>query len=437
MIFDLDDVAAAVGGRVIGDSVRVEGAGIDSRRMTTGALFVALVSDRDGHDFVSDASAAGAGAAMVQRPLDVPLAQVVVADTAVALEALGRAARRRLEGSVIGITGSVGKTTTKDLLASICGLAGSVGASERSLNNELGVPLTLIGAPDGADRVVVEMGARGPGHIAHLCDVAAPTVGVVTVVAAAHTEMFGGLDEIALAKGELIEALPGDGLAVLNADDALVSAMAGRSAAPVLGFGRAGEVRAERIEVGPDLRARFTLCSPWGDTDVSLGVSGRHNVTNALAAAAAALGTGVDLGSVSEGLATAALSPWRMELRVATAGGAVINDAYNANPTSLRAALDALAHLDAERRVAVLGRMAELGPTEADDHRAIADHARSRGIEVVGVGTDLYGLPWFADVDDAAAHLDQPGEGTAVLIKGSRVAGLERLAALWCRADQV
>lgn len=409
-----------------------DGGGIDSRNLRPGSLFVALVSERDGHDFVGAASAAGAAAALVERLVDVAIPQIVVSDTQVALVALGRGARSRLEGAdVIGVTGSVGKTTTKDLLASILALAGPSAASERSLNNELGVPLTLLGAPSDATRVVVEMGARGAGHIAHLCSVASPTVGVVTAVVEAHTEVFGSVDDIAVAKGELIESLPRGGLAVLNADDVRVAAMASRSAAPVLSFGDAGEVRAFEVMLDDDLRPHFRLTTPWGHHDVALTISGRHNVGNALAAAAAALGIGVPLDTVVEGLQSATGSPWRMAVDRTPSGAVVINDSYNANPTSMRAALDALAAVDARRRIAVLGVMAELGDSAAADHAEIADYAASLGIEVVAVGTDLYGPNPSADVDAAARRIGTPDAHTAVLVKGSRVAGLETLPSVW------
>lgn len=411
-------------------SVVVDGVGNDTRALRPGSLFVALVAERDGHEFVPAAAAAGAAAALVARRLDVDLPQLIVDDPASSLLGLGTWARGMLTVPVIGITGSVGKTTTKDLLASVFARLGPTAASERSFNNEVGVPLTLFNADRDAVVVIVEMGARGVGHIELLCEVAAPTAAVVTAVTAAHMETFGSLEAIAAAKGELVEALPSNGLAVLNADDPLVAEMASRSAASVLTFGDAGDVRASQVELADDLRARFVLHSPWGSEPVRLGVRGAHNVSNALAAAAAAMGSGETLGmgldEVVSGLADEALSPWRMELMTSPEGARILNDSYNANPASMRAALRALASLPARRRVAVLGPMAELGEGGPAEHLAVAEVAAELGIEVVAVGTDDYGI---APVGDVVAALGPLDGDVAVLVKASRAGGLEAVAA--------
>jgi UDP-N-acetylmuramoyl-tripeptide--D-alanyl-D-alanine ligase len=432
-----DEIAAATGGRRVGPAVAVDGAAIDSRSIRPGQLFVPVVAERDGHEFVDAALAAGAPAYLWSRA---PLlgtrrgaTAVVVADTSAALLDLGRAARARVgDVVVVGITGSVGKTTVKDLTAAALGAARRVAASDRSFNNELGVPLTLLNAPDDVEAVVVEMGARGRSHIGLLCGVARPTIGVVTAVAKAHTEMFGTVEEVAASKGELVEALPAGGTAVLNADDPLVDAMAARTPAKVVRFGRAAgvDVRAVDIVVDDELRPRFVVESPWGRAEVRLGVRGEHQVANALAAAAAALAAGVPLEAVAPALAVEPTSPWRMALATAPSGARVLNDAYNANPASTSAALRALARLPARRRVAVLGVMAELGPSSEDDHRAVAELAERLGIEVVAVGTPWYGVdPVPTGDDDAAlAAIGTLGPDVAVLVKGSRVAGLERLA---------
>ncbi len=440
MRFGVEELAAAVQGRVIGDpSVDVSGAGIDSRTIVPGALFVAVEAERDGHDFVAAALGAGAAAALVGHEIELadPTSvgpQIVVADPQHALTSLGRVARRRVKGPVIGVTGSVGKTTTKDLLAAVLGRAMTTAASERSFNNELGVPLTLFNAPDDVDAVVVEMGARGSGHIAELSAVAHPTIGVVTLVAAAHTEMFGTLEDIALAKGELIEALPADGWAVLNAGDAAVAAMAMRARAQVLTFGGGGGVGADGVVVGGDLRPSFVLASPWGSAEVRLAVAGRHQVVNALGAAAAAFAAGASIEQVVVGLGAARLSPWRMDVSRTARGVTVINDAYNANPTSMAAAVRSLAELpgvpsaggSGGRRVAVLGLMAELGRDEVSGHAEIAALCDELGVELVAIETDHYGVAPVA-FEAAAALLGELTDGDAVLIKASRVAGLERL----------
>jgi len=447
------EVARVTGGRLTGDDVTVAGATIDSRAVRPGQLFVPLVAERDGHDFVAAAVAAGAAAYLTScgpvpagGDASAPAVPAVeVADTTAALEALGRHARTLLPDRVVGVTGSVGKTSVKDLLAAVLAVRWPTSANVRSFNNELGVPLTLLEAPTGTEALVVEMGARGVGHVKALCDVAAPTVGVVTRVAAVHTETFGTIDDVARAKGELIEALPPTGVAVLNAEDPRVAAMASRSAAPVVTFGAGGDVRAEGVVLDDDLAASFRLVASGPvavpapgsaaagavvSADVRLAVRGRHMVENALAAAAAGLALGMRVDEVAAGLAGAALSPWRMELSRLPGGARLLNDAYNANPTSMAAALDALAALPAGRRVAVLGVMAELGATSAADHAGVGDHARRLGIEVVGVGTDAYGgRVVAADPVAVAAALGPLGADDAVLLKGSRVAGLEHVAA--------
>ena len=413
----------------------VVGVGIDSRAIGSGELFVAIRAERDGHEYVAAAAAAGATVALVERRVDVEIDQIIVSDTVAALGRLGGLARDRTAGTVIGITGSVGKTTTKDLLASICAVAGPYTASEKSLNNEMGVPLTLLNGRDDAVRTVIEMGARGSNHIAMLCAIARPEIGVVTTVAAAHTEMFGSIEQIAVAKGELVEAVPPSGVAVLNADVELVAAMASRCQGRVLTFGSGGELRASGVELDEDLHPSFVLETPWGSTEVRLAVRGSHNVANALAAAAAALSTGVDLAGVAAGLSAADLSPSRMALHRLASGAVLLDDSYNANPASMRAGLAALADLGADRRIAVLGLMAELGGDTEAEHRAIADLAADLDIELVAVGTSSYGVEPIADVETAMSSLRQPGPGDAVLVKGSRVAQLDRLARAWTSGD--
>jgi UDP-N-acetylmuramoyl-tripeptide--D-alanyl-D-alanine ligase len=432
------EVAAATGGRLVGPDVTVAGAAIDSRLVRGGELFVAVVAERDGHDFAGAALAAGAGAVLTSRPAaevvpDAGATAVEVDDTTAALAALGAHARDRLDAGagprVVGVTGSVGKTSVKDLLAGALATRWRTVASAGSFNNELGVPLTLLGADDGTEAAVVEMGARGPGHVAALCAMARPWVGVVTRVAAVHTETFGSIEAVAAAKGELVAALPAGGTAVLNAGDPRVAAMAARTEAEVLSFGEGGAVRAEGVRLDGELRPAFRLATPWGVAEVRLAARGRHMVDNALAAAAAALACAVPLDGVADALAAATVSHWRMELITLGSGARILNDAYNANPTSMAAALRALAALDAGRRVAVLGVMAELGPTSEDDHRAVGDLARELGIEVVAVGVPAYGGTLVPDVAGAVAALRSLGPDDAALLKGSRVAGLERVAA--------
>jgi UDP-N-acetylmuramoyl-tripeptide--D-alanyl-D-alanine ligase len=437
--FLLSTLATEIDGRLIAPSgepdasIEVDGVSIDSRSDLDGRLFVPLVAARNGHEFIADAVAKGAAAYLTSQPARTDLAApaIEVADTSAALTAIGVAARRRLDGPVVGITGSVGKTSVKDLTLAACRSAGPAWASAASFNNELGVPLTLANAPDGGGVTIVEMGARGIGHIEELCSVARPTIGLVTCVALAHSELFGSLAEVARGKGELIEALPPDGTAVLNADDPNVAAMAARTEARVLTFGTAApaDVRLESVTVDRLLRPTMAVVVDGERVEPTLQVRGAHMALNATAALAAALAAGVPLHLAVEGLVGAGSSRWRMEVLEAPGGALVVNDAYNANPTSMRAALRALGELEAERRVAVVGVMAELGEEGPAEHRAIVDEALAVGIEVVAVDAPAYGdrARHVTDRDAARLAVGPLGPGDAVLVKGSRVAQLERL----------
>jgi UDP-N-acetylmuramoyl-tripeptide--D-alanyl-D-alanine ligase len=422
-------VAAATRGTLRGEDVEVDGASFDTRTLRPGQLFVPLIADRDGHDFVADAAAIGAAATLAARSVTVAIPVVEVADTAAALLDLATWARSRLAARVVGITGSVGKTTTKDLVRAAVGAGRRVAANERSFNNEQGLPVTVLGAPDDTEVLVLEMGMRGFGEIARLCEVGRPDIGVVTVVASSHTQLVGSIDGVARAKAELVEALPASGTAVLNADDERVAAMAARTDATVVTFGVAprADVRITDLALDDLARARFTVRTPWGTQAVTLGVTGAHMAVNAAAAIAVAGTVGVELAAAADALEGAPMSSMRMQRLPTTAGGLVINDAYNANPTSMNAALDALAAVAAVQRIAVLGGMAELADPDAA-HLAVADHARRLGIEVLAVGTARYGVAPLTD-DEVVAHLGTIGPGTAVLVKASRAFGLDRLAA--------
>jgi UDP-N-acetylmuramoyl-tripeptide--D-alanyl-D-alanine ligase len=436
--FSTSDVASELGGELVGPDVRVDGVSIDSRTLLPGQLFVPIVAARDGHEFIPSALEAGAPAYLTARP---PLGAtaVVVADTGRALLRLGEVARARLTGGVIGITGSVGKTTTKELLRHCLASSFRVGASEHSFNNELGLPLTLCNVPDDARWVVLEMGARGVGHIRRLAAVARPDVGIVTSVAMAHVEFFGDLDGVARAKSELVAALPETGVAVLNFDDPRVARMAAVSPCPVLGYAveADAEVRAEGVTVDAELRPRFRLRSPWGDGEVRLALRGLQQVPNALAAAAAALWCGVGIEAVEEALAEVPGPPLRMEVHRSETGPVLVVDCYNANPASTEAALRSLAALPTGRKVALLGLMAELGPETEAEHRRLRLLAERLGIEVVGYQTDLYGGPRVDGADAAVALLRELGPGDAALVKGSRVARLEEVARAYGEAAGV
>ncbi len=361
---------------------------IDSRRAEPGALFAALPGEHvDGHEFAASAVAAGAVAVLASRPLP-GLPAVVVGDVTAALGALARAVTSRLPGvTIAAITGSSGKTSTKDLTAQLAERLGPAVAPEGSFNNEIGLPLTVLRADASTRYLVLEMSARGPGHIAALCDIAPPRIGAVLNVGRAHAGEFGSLDAVAKAKGELPEALPAGGVAILNADDPRVLAMANRTSARVVTFSvegvRDAAVQADGIRLDELGRASFRLVMPGGTAPVALRLHGAHHVPNALAAAAIAAELGMDLPAIAGALSAAtARSRWRMELRERPDGVLVVNDAYNANPDSMRAAIDALAHITARGRrgFAVLGHMAELGDIATASHAEAGRLAAQAGV---------------------------------------------------------
>jgi UDP-N-acetylmuramoyl-tripeptide--D-alanyl-D-alanine ligase len=426
--FSISELAAQLGGEQVGPDVTVKGASIDTRTAQPGQLYVPIVAERDGHDFISAALERGAPAYLTARE-PIGGTAIVVADTAASLLRLGLVARERMAGRVVGITGSVGKTTTKDLLRSCLASAFRVAANERSFNNELGLPLTLLNAPDDVEWVVLEMGARDAGHITRLAEVGRPDVGIVTSVAMAHTEYLGDLDGVARAKSELVTALPASGLAVLNLDDPRVARMASISPCPVLGYAveADAEMRAEHVVLNDELQPQFEMTTPWGTADVRLALHGIQQVPNALAAAGAALWCGAALDGVVAALATATGSPLRMEVRRVPGGPVLVVDCYNANPASTEAALRSLAALPRGRKLALLGVMAELGPETETEHRRAAQLAESLGIEVVGYQTARYGPAQVGSADEAVTLLRGLGPGDAALVKGSRVARLEEV----------
>jgi UDP-N-acetylmuramoyl-tripeptide--D-alanyl-D-alanine ligase len=443
----LAQVASVVGGTLAdatGDEA-VTGAVIDSRRATEGALFVALPGERtDGHDHAAAAIASGATGVLAARAVGVPA--VVEPDPAEALGTLACWYAARLPAHVVGITGSSGKTSTKDVVAQVLERAGTTVAPVGSFNNELGLPLTVLSADDATKFLVLEMSARGTGHIAWLCRVAPPEVGVVLNVGVAHLGEFGSREAIAQAKGELVEALPATGLAVLNSDDPLVMGMRPRTSARVVTFGEQGDYRATGVTLDALGRSTFTLVTPEGSAPVSLRLVGEHHVGNALATAAVGAWAGLSTDDVADALSHATpRSRWRMEVRETADGVTVINDAYNANPESVRAALKSLVAIGRGRRTwAVLGEMAELGEAAWEAHDAVGRLAVRLDVSrLVVVGPNAKGIHAGASLEgswgDEATYVDDTDSalrllraelrpGDVVLVKASRAAGLERVA---------
>ncbi|AUH44726.1 UDP-N-acetylmuramoyl-tripeptide--D-alanyl-D-alanine ligase [Streptomyces sp. CMB-StM0423] len=439
----LREIAAVVGGTVEGDgAVTVTApAVLDGRQAEPGGLFVAVAGERvDGHDYAGQAGRAGVVAVLGSRPT--PLPTVVVEDVQAALQRLAAhvVARLRRGLTVFGLTGSQGKTGTKDLLAAVLSGTAPTTATIGSLNNELGVPLTMLRADLGTRFLVLEMGARRIGDIAALTGLVAPDVAVVLNVGQAHLGEFGSRGAIATAKGELVQGLAPGGTAVLNADDPRVVAMRALTDGPVLTFGRAehADVRVLDLVLDASGRPSFTLRTADASARVALPLVGAHQAVNASAAAAAGLAAGVPLDVAAQGLATASLSKWRMELRDLPGGVTLLNDSYNANPDSVRAALDALSAIEGGRRIAVLGEMLELGEESRAAHRAVGAYAASRADLVLAVGeaarpiADGAGERAVALAGNAAAVDWLRGNlaaGDVVLVKASRGAGLDEVAA--------
>ena len=427
------DVANATGGALVGQNAHLSGASFDSRSITPGQLFVPIVAERDGHEFIEMALKSGAGAYLTQRE-SVGRSAIVVEDTLAALLKLGAWARVRLEPTVgsrvIGVTGSVGKTSTKDFIAAALSSELVVSASERSFNNDQGLPVTLLNAADNAQALVLEMGMRGFGEIARLCSIAQPTIGVVTAVAAAHTERVGGIEGVARAKAELVQALPQSGFAILNADNERVREMRKLTQAQVLTYGvhEGADIRITKCEMDEMARASVSATTPWGSVSWAMSVPGAHMALNAAAAIAVAGACEVDIYQAATALEQSSLSPMRMQVITTDDGMTIINDAYNANPASMRAALDTLVGVKASRHVVIAGQMAELADSSAE-HNAIVEYARSKSIEFIACETENYATSPHS-IGDAVRRVRDGGTDVAVLVKGSRVAALERVVQL-------
>lgn len=437
----LSETARVLAARHVGADAVFRSVAIDSRTLEAGALFVALRGPRfDGHEYVAAAGARGAVGAMVARALDVDLPQLVVRDTRTALGALAAHHRSTLDIPVVAVTGSNGKTTVKEMLGAILGVRGPVLVTRGNLNNDLGVPLTLLRIEGHHRGAVVEMGANHAGEIAALSRMAAPTVALITNAGPAHLEGFGSLEGVARAKGEIFEGLPAHGTAVINADDAYAAfwrKLAGR-ARTTLAFGLEGgaDVHADAVTVLPDGSSSFTLVTPQGAVPVTLPLPGRHNVVNALAAAAAALAAGADLEALRAGLGAVRAAPGRLQMRPARAGARILDDTYNANPASLAAALETLGGLPGSHWL-VLGDMGELGPEGEALHAQAGRQARAAGVErlyTVGelsrsaaraFGAGAQHFPDAGALAEALAAALRPE--VTVLVKGSRFMAMERV----------
>jgi UDP-N-acetylmuramoyl-tripeptide--D-alanyl-D-alanine ligase len=435
----LSAIAMWTRGQLLGNDTEVAGVALDSRAVQAGNLFVAIAGERvDGHDFLADVAAHDAGGALVSRRVDSPLPQVLVNDTTLALGDLASAVRAQRDVRVVGITGSNGKSTTKTLVAAILGRHGRTHVSAGNHNNELGLPLSVLAMPADTQYAVFEMGAGKPGDIAYLAGIARPEVALVTLVAPAHLERMGSVEGVASTKGALYEALPRDGVAVINADDRFApfftTLAAGRQ---VLRFGleQAAEIGARDIRSSLE-GSRFVLRTPHGEAELGLSLPGRHNVMNALAAAAVATALQVPLPTIVAGLESVRGVPGRLQRQPAAGGWSLIDDSYNANPGSMAAAIDTLLLAPGEHWL-VLGDMAELGAEAVALHAALGRRARERGIERL-FATGPLGLETvrafgaggehYADQQSLLAALrPQLHEGVTCLVKGSRSAGMERV----------
>lgn len=428
------DVAHITGGLLFGPDCVAERVSFDSRSISRGELFVAVVADRDGNDFVSHAQTAGAAFALVSRGRSISgITCVEVDDTTAALAALGRHYRGVLstsvDGRVVGITGSAGKTSTKNLVRAVLSQRfGRVHAAAHSLNNDIGVPVTIMNAPDDADALVIEMGMRGFHEIERLCAIALPTIGVITNIGDAHGERVGGAPGIARAKGELAQALPSDGIAILNGDDEWLPTLRERAQCDVLTFGTSESSdlvwRVESVDTFGVVTANFMYQGE--NATVTPALAGTHMVANAAAAVLVGIACGMDFSEACSGVGQESSEFGRMVWLSNAVGQRILDDSYNANESSMLAALRVLASSSGRRKIAVVGRMAEVAdPVQA--HANVAAFAQQVGIDIISLETDLYGQS-AQSLDDVMRTL-QNTEWDSLLVKGSRAAATERVVA--------
>jgi UDP-N-acetylmuramoyl-tripeptide--D-alanyl-D-alanine ligase len=441
----LAEFARACGGRLSGNDAAYTDVVSDSRTLSSQQLFVALRGPRfDGHEFVGAALALGAAGALVDAEQPVRLAQIIVPDTQAALERAARHWRAGFTGALVGVAGSNGKTTAKEMTAAILGQSGNCLATRGNLNNHIGVPLTLLRLTPAHRFAVVEMGANRAGEVAALVSIARPTIGMITNAGAEHLEGFGSLEGVARAEGEMVAGLTLGATAVINADDEFAGLWRALTPARVVTFGvhepadfSAAEVH---TSVGSEgFLTQFRLSAPAGSAAIRLAVGGAHNVANALAAAAAAASAGAGLEHIAAGLAAVRAVPGRLQFKQGASGAWLIDDSYNANPSSVRAAIEVLSSL-AGRKWLVLGDMAELGEFAAAAHSAIGEFARAHGVErlyatgsLAARAVDSFGAgaQWYSDAAALTAALTgalgKAAPDVRLLIKGSRMNRLERV----------
>jgi UDP-N-acetylmuramoyl-tripeptide--D-alanyl-D-alanine ligase len=436
----LDELAVPLQARLVGPDREFVGVSTDSRAVARGELFVALRGENfDGHDYLEQAAARGAAGALVSEPRDLPLPQLQVVDTQTALGRLGAYNRQLFSGPLVAITGSSGKTTVKNMVRAVLATQGQTLATEGNLNNEIGVPLTLLRLEPGVDYAVVEMGAAKAGDIAWLCELGRPSVALLLNAMAAHLEGFGSVDDVAAAKGEIYDGLGRGDCAIINADQPWAAAWRERAGeATVLDFGleRPAAISATTVRLRGAEGVSFIALTPEGDIPVNLALPGAHNVANGLAAIAVGLSCGLSLARIRRGLESVRPTPGRLAVNRSAAGARVIDDCYNANPGSVRAAIDLLAGCEG-RRTLVLGAMRELGETSELLHRQMGDYARTAGIDRFwGVGAELrdavaafgVGGRWFAGREDVLQALaGEFGDADTVLVKGSRSTRMEQV----------
>ena len=439
----LSAVAQAVGGRLVGEDRPYGAVASDSRTLPAGALFVALRGPNfDGAEFVGAAAARGAAGALVDRPVAAAVPQIVVADTLSALQSLAGQWRAEFARPLVAVAGSNGKTTTKEMPAAILARLGPCLATAGNFNNHIGVPLTLMRLEATHRSAVIELGANRVGDVAGLMRIVKPTVGLITNAGAEHLEGFGSLDGVAQGEGETVAGLAAAATAVINFDDAYAAYWRGITPARrIVGFGvqTGAEFTVKNVRQGVEeggFVTRFTLVAPFGEREITLHAGGAHNIVNALGAAAAAAAAGASLADIAEGLSRFRPVSGRLQLKAGIHGSRIIDDSYNANPSSVRSGLEVLRSLGGATWL-LLGDMAELGATSAESHAELGRHARDCGIaRLFAIGKESAlaaaafggGGEWFADSDALIRRLrEELSAGVTVLVKGSRVNRLERV----------